>query len=119
MRSRLGSDAPEVIHDVPELMRRHFASIRLHACRSYPVANHREDLAIGGAVRPLEVSKVRRLRVELFAERTIASGSIAMTSRALRLIQGEARGDRCSVRPDGVLDSRRLWMMMRRALRGM
>src|SRR5436309_2431521 len=87
LSSCLRSDAPDVVDDVPELVRGHLASVTFHAGGLHAVVHDGEDLTVGRAVLPVGIGEVCRFRVELFAHRSVAFPGIAMTSGTLFLIQ--------------------------------
>src|SRR5207244_8931356 len=89
----------------------------LHAAVLDAVANHDEDLAVAGAVLPIGVHEVGRLRVELFAHRAVALAGVAMATGALFVVLLFARRDRRRVYGHRIFDRSRRRMAMRAAFR--
>ena len=64
MRLGLRPEAAHVVHDVPDLARRHLAAKARMPAAFDAVADDGVDLAVGRAVLPVGVGQVRRLRLQ-------------------------------------------------------
>src|SRR3954469_22297281 len=92
--SLTGSDAAQVVDDVPDLGGGHPALHRLHVeLRTDAVADVGKDLRIRRAVLPFRVTQVRRMDV-LGGERAVTRRVLAVAGLAVFLKQLRARRDR-------------------------
>src|SRR3954465_2691435 len=87
-------EAPQVVHDVPDVGLRHLALEALHLeLRAGAVADDEEDLTVGGSAIPLLVGEIRRM-CALWRHRPVALGVGVVAEAAVLLKQRLPRLDR-------------------------